>query len=90
MRQIDFTPYRRSTIGFDRLFDLLETSVQRTVVRVEDALMHSGRFTLPGRPALRGDETVWSVVLVDATEVPCERPQGGNVAGTAARKSGIP
>jgi len=24
MRQIDFTPYRRSTIGFDRLFDLLE------------------------------------------------------------------
>lgn len=25
MRQIDFTPYRRSTIGFDRLFDLLES-----------------------------------------------------------------
>jgi len=24
MRQIDFTPYRRSTIGFDHLFDLLE------------------------------------------------------------------
>ncbi|WP_394652388.1 Hsp20 family protein [uncultured Sphingomonas sp.] len=24
MRQIDFTPYRRSTIGFDRLFDMLE------------------------------------------------------------------
>ena len=26
----DFTPYRRSTVGFDRLFDLLETSA-RTV-----------------------------------------------------------
>ena len=26
MRTIDFTPYRRSAIGFDRLFDLLETS----------------------------------------------------------------
>lgn len=24
----DFTPYRRSTIGFDRLFDLLETSAR--------------------------------------------------------------
>jgi molecular chaperone IbpA len=24
----DFTPYRRSTIGFDRLFDLLETNVR--------------------------------------------------------------
>ena len=25
MRTLDFTPYRQSTIGFDRLFDLLET-----------------------------------------------------------------
>jgi molecular chaperone IbpA len=29
MRQIDFTPYRRSAIGFDRLFDLLETSTRQ-------------------------------------------------------------
>ncbi|GAA0728646.1 Hsp20 family protein [Sphingomonas japonica] len=28
MRQFDFTPYRRSTIGFDRLFDLLENSAR--------------------------------------------------------------
>ena len=26
MRQFDFTPYRRSTVGFDRLFDMLESS----------------------------------------------------------------
>lgn len=26
MRNIDFTPYRHSTVGFDRLFDLLESS----------------------------------------------------------------
>jgi molecular chaperone IbpA len=26
MRQFDLTPYRRSTIGFDRLFDMLEAS----------------------------------------------------------------
>ena len=24
---LDFTPYRRSTVGFDRLFDLLESSI---------------------------------------------------------------
>ena len=29
MRQFDFTPYRRSAIGFDRLFDLLETSARQ-------------------------------------------------------------
>jgi molecular chaperone IbpA len=27
----DFTPYRRSTVGFDRLFDLLETSARAGV-----------------------------------------------------------
>ena len=26
MNRLDFTPYRRSTVGFDRLFDLLERS----------------------------------------------------------------
>lgn len=29
MRQFDFAPFRRSTIGFDRLFDLLETSARQ-------------------------------------------------------------
>ena len=29
MRQIDFAPFRRSTIGFDRLFDMLEASARQ-------------------------------------------------------------
>lgn len=29
MRQFDLTPFRRSTIGFDRLFDLLESSARQ-------------------------------------------------------------
>jgi molecular chaperone IbpA len=28
MSRFDFTPYRRSTVGFDRLFDLLETQAR--------------------------------------------------------------
>ncbi|HEX8639523.1 MAG TPA: Hsp20 family protein [Allosphingosinicella sp.] len=31
MRNIDFTPFRHSTVGFDRLFDLLETSIPSQV-----------------------------------------------------------
>lgn len=30
MRQFDLTPYRRSTIGFDRLFDMLEASARQS------------------------------------------------------------
>jgi molecular chaperone IbpA len=29
MRQFDFAPFRRSTIGFDRLFDMLETNARQ-------------------------------------------------------------
>lgn len=29
MRQLDFTPFRRSAIGFDRLFDMLEASARQ-------------------------------------------------------------
>ncbi|MET0138020.1 MAG: heat-shock protein, partial [Sphingobium sp.] len=28
MRGFDLTPYRRSTVGFDRLFDLIENSAR--------------------------------------------------------------
>ncbi len=28
MSRLDFTPYRRTTVGFDRLFDLLESQVR--------------------------------------------------------------
>ncbi|MDP9057678.1 MAG: Hsp20 family protein [Pseudomonadota bacterium] len=30
MTRFDFTPYRRSTVGFDRLFDLLENQARAT------------------------------------------------------------
>ena len=29
MSRFDFTPYRRSTVGFDRLFDLLENQARQ-------------------------------------------------------------
>lgn len=29
MRQFDLTPYRRSTVGFDRLFDMLEANARQ-------------------------------------------------------------
>ena len=30
MSRLDFTPYRRTTVGFDRLFDLLESQVRNS------------------------------------------------------------
>ena len=67
-----------------------ETTVQRTVERVEAALIASEQFKLPGKKALKDSATVYNIIAVDASEVPCERPKKTSAAGTAARKSGTP
>lgn len=51
-----------------------ESTVRRTIERVEDALLKSGRFSLPGRKALR-DDAALEVVIVDIAESPVERPK---------------
>jgi Helix-turn-helix of DDE superfamily endonuclease len=64
-----------------------ESTVRRTIERVENALIKSGKFSLPGRKALR-DNADFEVIVVDVAESPVERPQKNNDAITAARKSG--
>ena len=71
-------------------WDIHESTVQRTIERVENALVLSGTFALPGQKALVQTETVWTVVLVDVAEVPCERPKKSNGRGTAAKRNVTP
>ena len=52
-----------------------ETTVQRTVERVETALIASEQFRLPGKGTLGDGGTVYNIIAVDASEVPCERPK---------------
>lgn len=64
-----------------------ETTVHRTVIRVEDALLKSGRFSLPGKKTLTDAGTVFTAVLVDVSEVPCERPKKISGSGIAGKRS---
>jgi hypothetical protein len=52
-----------------------ESTVCRTVHRVEDQLIKSQKFSLPGKKSLSATETEWSVVIVDVAESPIERPK---------------
>lgn len=45
-----------------------ESTVGRTVHRVEDQLIKSRKFSLPGKKALSSAEAQWSVVIVDVGE----------------------
>ncbi|WP_233218918.1 transposase family protein [Deinococcus arcticus] len=66
-----------------------EATVHRTVERVEAALVASARFQMPKKRVFQEAQLVYSIVAVDASEVPCERPKKSSARGTAGRKSAI-
>lgn len=60
-------------IGFD--YGVSEATASRTVREVEDVLIKSGKFSLPSKRALYGDEIDLEFIVVDATESPIQRPK---------------
>lgn len=69
---------------------LSESAVCRLIHKVEKLLMSSGKFRLPGKKQLYQNVYTWSVLVVDVTESPIERPKKNSTVTTAARKSAIP
>ena len=51
-------------------YGISESTVSRTIQKVENALVRSGKFVLPGKKALAVSDTVFDVVLVDASQQP--------------------
>ena len=79
----------RSLAHIAATYHVSEPTVSRTIHRVEDTLMASGKFTLPGKKAVQASDTLWQFVVIDTTETPIERPKKSNESTTAARKSVI-
>ncbi|SRR5258706_14020343 len=67
-----------------------EATVCRTIRKVENALVRSGKFRLPGKKTLQVSDTVLEVVLVDVSEQPIERPKKVKNDITVAKRSVIP
>jgi hypothetical protein len=56
-------------------YGISEATVCRTIQKVENALIQSGQFRLPGKKALQPSDTIIEIVIVDATEQPIEHPK---------------
>ena len=65
-----------------------ESAVCRLIQKVEKLLMHSGKFRLPGKKQLYQNAHTWSVVVVDVTESPIERPKKNSEFTTVEKRSG--
>jgi hypothetical protein len=70
-------------------YGISESYVYKLIRRVEDTLIQSGEFLLPGKKELLKKDAEYEVVLIDATETPVERPKRGKSSGIRERKSGI-
>ena len=68
-------------------FGVGEATVCDTIVWVEDTLVKSGKFSLPGKKVLLDDNKI-EVILVDVTESPIERPKKNKKNGILGKRKG--
>lgn len=79
----------RTEFHIAQSYGVSEATVCRTIHKVEDALVRSKKFRLPGKKALQANDTVFEVVLVDVSEQPVERPKKAKNGTTAVKRSVI-
>ena len=70
-------------------YGVSKATVCRTIKKIENALMRSGEFRLPGKQALQPSDTLIEIVLSDARKQPIEHPQKSKSDPTAAKRSDI-
>ena len=70
-------------------YGLSESNTYYAVRWIEDTLIKTDEFKLPGKKALLSAEKNLEVVLIDATESPIERPKKNNANSIQEKRSDI-
>ncbi len=65
----------RTYFHLGQSYGLSESACYRNCKWIEDILIKSKEFSLPGKKALLKGDTEFEVILIDATESPIERPK---------------
>ena len=80
----------RTEFHIAQSYGISEATVCRTIRKVENTLVRSGKFRLPGKKALQANDTVFEVILVDVSEQPVERPKKAKNGITVVKRSVTP
>ena len=67
-------------------YGISESNCFQAIRWIEDTLMASGEFTLPGRKELLKSDMEYETVLIDVTESPIERPKKSKDSITLAKR----
>lgn len=71
-------------------YGISQSTVSRTIREIEDILIKSGQFSLPGRKSLRTKDGEYKLVIVDVCETPTERPKKNKSESTVVKRNDTP
>ena len=75
MMTLEYLREYRTYFHLGQSYGLSESACYRICRWVEDVLVKSGLFSLPGKKALLTPDAEFEVILIDAAESPIERPK---------------
>lgn len=67
-----------------------QSTISRTIREIEEILIKSGQFSLPGRKSLRTKDGQYELIIVDVCESPTERPKKNKSENTVVKRKDIP
>ena len=70
-------------------YGLAESNTFETIRWVENTLIKSKEFKLPGKKVLLKSENEFEIILIDATESPIERPKKNNAHSILEKRNVI-
>lgn len=79
----------RTFFHIGKSYGLSEANVYRTVRKIENILIKSRRFSLPGKKALLASDNEIEEIVLDATESKIERPKKNNGATIPPKRNNI-
>jgi hypothetical protein len=80
----------RTYLHIGTSYGLGESNAFKNIRWIEDVLVKSKEFRLPGKKVLQKNDMEYEFVLIDATETPIERPKKSSADFTPERKKGTP
>lgn len=75
LMMLEYLREYRTYFHLGQSYGLSESGCYRACRWVEDTLIKSGEFSLPGKKELLKSNTEYEVILIDATESLIERPK---------------
>jgi len=80
----------RTYFHVSQSYGVSESTCYETIKWIENTLIKHPDFALPGRKGLLKSDMEYELVLIDATEIPIERPKKDKNVSTQEKRNAIP